>query len=91
MTEYALNRLTSNQLAELAFTSATFLAEVAQPSVKIELYYIKGHFIEISYSAKVRPGNPAQWRLYTANHYPDVPASTKYLTIYLKSLKLPVA
>ena len=90
MTEYMLNRLTSNQLAEYAFVSATFLADVVRSSVKIELYYIKGHFIEISYSTKVRSGNSSQWRLYSANHYPDSPASTKYLTIYLKSFKLPV-
>ena len=84
MTEYALNRLPSPQLAELALSSATFLAAVTLPSVKIELYYLKGHFIELSFYARKRPGEPAQWRLYLANHFPDVPASTKYLTIYLE-------
>ena len=90
MTEYTLNRLTSTQLADFATASATFLAVVIQSSVKLELYYTRGHFIEISYCAKERPGQSTQWRLYSANHYPDVPASTKYLSIYLTSFKLPV-
>lgn len=90
MTEYALNQLAPSKLAELAFTSATFVADVTQSSAKLELYYLNGYFIEISYSPKKRPGQPAEWRLYSANHFPDVPASTKYLSIYLQQIELPV-
>ncbi len=50
MTEYALNQLTYAQLAKLAFTSATCLAVTVQSSVRLELYYVGGHFIELSYS-----------------------------------------
>lgn len=88
MTEYALNQMTPSKLAELALSSATFVAVVTQLSVKLELYYLNGYFIEISYSFRKLPGQSAQWRLYSANHFPDVPDSTKYLTIYLKLIKL---
>ena len=88
MTEYALNQLPAPQLAELALSSATFIAVVTGSSVKIELYYLKGHFIELSFYARKRPGEAAQWRLYSANHFPDIPASTKYLTIYLEQTEL---
>lgn len=88
MTEYALNQLPASQLAELALSSATFIAVVARSSVKIELYYLKGHFIELSFYTRKQPGVDAKWRLYSANHFPDVPASTKYLTIYLEQAQL---
>ncbi|WP_460906496.1 hypothetical protein [Spirosoma areae] len=88
MTEYALNRLTSRQLAQLAFNAATLIAVATELSVKLELYYIEGYFIEVSYSLKKLSDKPAQWRLYSANHYPDVPASTKYLTIFLQPISL---
>lgn len=90
MTEYALNQLTYAQLAKLALTSATCLAVAIQTSIKLELYYVGGHFIELSYSLKAGQEASAQWRLYSANHYPDVPASTKYLAIYLDCFELPV-
>ena len=91
MPEYALNQLTYAQLAKLALTSATSIAVAVEASVKLELYYLEGHFIELSYSLKEGPGSAAKWRLYSANHYPDVPASTKYLTIYLDCFELPVS
>ena len=90
MTEYALNQMPPSKLAEFALSSATFVAVVTQSSVKLELYYLNGYFIEISYSFRKRSGQTPQWRLYSANHFPDVPDSTKYLTIYLESIKLPV-
>lgn len=89
MTEYALNHLTPTKLAELAFSSATFLAVVARAAVKLELYYLDGYFIELCHTFKKRSGQPTQWRLYSANHFPDVPESTKYLSIYLKQIELP--
>ncbi|UFH53345.1 hypothetical protein [Spirosoma sp. KNUC1025] len=89
MNEYTLNRLTPNQLAELANSSATFLITLTRVSVKIDLYHIRGHFIEVSYSAKKLPGGSVQWQLYSANHYPDSPANTKYLAIYLHQIELP--
>ncbi len=90
MNEYALNQLNTVQLAEYAFSSATFLASVNKPALKIELYHTTGHFIEISYLLKSIPGHAPQWQLYTSNHYPDTPASTKYLNLYLKHIKLSV-
>lgn len=90
MNEYALNRLTVHQLAELALKSATFLAVVTRSAVKMELYYLNGHFIEVCYRSDTLPEQPAQWYLYSANHFPDTPSSSKYLTIYLQQIKLAV-
>ncbi|WP_420147551.1 hypothetical protein [Spirosoma sp.] len=90
MNEYTLNRLSTYQLAEFALRSATLLATVTRPTAKMELYYINRHFIEICYSSYKVPGQPAQWRLYSANHFPDDPSSTEYLTIYLQQIKLSV-
>ena len=90
MTEYALNQMPPSKLAEFALNSATFVAVVAKSSLKLELYYLNGYFIEISYSLKKRPGQTPQWQLYSANHFPDVPDSTKYLTIYLEPIKLSI-
>lgn len=90
MDEYALNRLTSDQLAELALTSATLLVAISEPTVKLELYYLNRHFVEVTYCLNTFPGQSAQWRLYSANHFPDEPSSTKYLTIYLQQIKLSI-
>jgi len=91
MTEYTLNQLSSFQLAELAYTSATYIAVITQSSVKIELHYIKGYFIEITYKASKRLEKPQQWQLYAANHFPDTPVNTHYLTIYLDQVSTPIS
>ena len=88
MPEYILNRLNPSQLAGLAVTSATLLAVLTRPSVKVELYYLEGHFIEISYCVAKRPDHSAPWRIYSANHYPDGPISTKYLAFFARHVKL---
>lgn len=88
MTQSVLNQLNGSQLTKLAITSGTFLAKVVQSSVKTELYYLQGHFIEVNYCSKKFLGYPFQWRLCFAIHYPDIPASTPYLTLYLERIKL---
>ncbi|MBD2755511.1 hypothetical protein [Spirosoma validum] len=88
MSEYTLNQLTTYQLAELALKSATFLAVVTRSTAKMELYYLNGHFIEINYCLNTPTKQSGQWRLYSANHFPDDPSSAKYLTIYLKQIEL---
>lgn len=88
MAQFVLNQLNASQLAKLAVTSGTFLAKVVQSSVKTELYYVRGHFIEINYCSKRFLGYPFQWRLCFAIHFPNIPASTPYLTPYLKLIKL---
>lgn len=84
MTEYALNKLDIMQLVELACSTGTFLAVFETPTFKIELYHTGGHFVEISYSLK----KSSEWRVYAANHFPDGPGSTKYLSLYLDQIEL---
>ncbi|GAB4022656.1 hypothetical protein [Spirosoma koreense] len=88
MTAFTLNRLTPFQLARLAYSTATFLTTVARPACKIELYYLEGYFIELSYRLTDQTENDSQWELHAANHYPDLPASTTWLTIYMHPIKL---
>lgn len=88
MTEYQLNQLTTAQLAEFACSRATFLIAVDHPPVKIELYHTGSHFVEVSYALRRKANQNAEWQLYCANHYPDAPASTKYLTLYLDKIDL---
>ncbi|MFD2569456.1 hypothetical protein ACFSUS_02350 [Spirosoma soli] len=87
ITEYALNRLTTPQLARFASSHATLLANVERPTFKLALYHLEGHFVEIGYCAKKQADSPS-WELYSANHFPDTPANTKYLNIYLKQIEL---
>lgn len=88
MTTSRLNQLSAAQLATLAARSATFIAQVVQASARLELYYIAGHFIELGYCPKRFLGYPYQWRLCFVNHFPDNPASTPYLTIYLPAITM---
>lgn len=90
MSEYTLNRLTTEQLAELAFRSATFLATVTRSAAKMELYYLDGHFIEVNYCVDTLSEQLGLWQLYSANHFPNDPSSAKYLTIYLQQIELVV-
>lgn len=90
MTNSRLNQLSAAQLATLATRSATFVAQVNQASARLELYYVADHFIELGYSPKRFLGYPFQWRLCFANHFPNSPASTPYLTVYLPSITLPI-
>lgn len=78
------------QLAELAYQTASHITSVTRKSVKLELYYLKGHFIEISYSINKTSDCDSFWRLYSVNHYPDTPEATKYLTIYLQQISLQI-
>ncbi len=92
MTEYALNKFNTTQLAEFAQSSATFLTAVESSTVKIELYHTGSHFVELSYSLRKKVGQRKhEWKLYSANHYPDAPSSTKYLTLYLDQIKLSIS
>ena len=91
MNEYTLNQLTVSQLAEFARTSTLFLAVARCRSAKMELYYVEGQFIELSYCLKKQPDQLADWRLYSANHFPNTSASTKYLEIYLRQIRLPIS
>ena len=88
MTTSRLNQLSAAQLAAVAAGPATFIAQVVQGSARLELYYIAGHFIELGYYSKRFLGFSYQWRLCFANHFPNSPASTPYLTIYLPSITL---
>ena len=88
MTQSVLNQLNASQLAKLTINSGTFLAKVVQSSVKTELYYFQGHFVEISYCSKRFLVYPFQWRLCFAIYFPDSPVSTPYLTLYLKPVEL---
>jgi hypothetical protein len=90
MTEYALNRFNTTQLAEFAHSSAMYLTTVESSTVKIDLYHTERHFVEISYSLRKGMDGKHNWKLYSANHYPDAPSSTKYLTFFLDQIELSV-
>lgn len=90
MTEYALNKFSTAQLAEFAYTSATFLTVVESSTVKIELYHTGSHFVELSYSLRKKMSQKQGWKLYSANHYPDAPSSTKYLALFLDQIELSI-
>ncbi|GAB3947035.1 hypothetical protein GCM10028805_18540 [Spirosoma harenae] len=91
MNESALNQLTVSQLADFARSSTLFLAATHCRTAKLELYYIEGQFIELSYRLKKLSQQPADWQLYSANHFPNTSANTKYLHIYLRQIQLPIS
>ena len=81
--------LDTGQVATWLTSSATFLAQVVHASAKLELYHVPGYFIELSYCVSKRPNQPTQWQLYSADYFPDGPASTPLLTIFLSAIDLP--
>lgn len=88
MAEYELNQLTTAQLLNLAHSGGTFLIATADDKVQTELYYLAGHFIEITYALKKDFNGALKKQLCFANHFPDSPPSTKYFLMYLDQIEL---
>ena len=81
MAEYELNQLTTAQLIDFTQHEGTFLIATRHDNVESELYYVRGHFIEISYLLKKAAKGKEEKQIYCANHYPNTPFCTKYLTL----------
>lgn len=89
MTEYELNQLTTAQLIALAQNQGTFLITTRSARVESELYYVGGHFIEVSYVLRKAAKGQVNRQVYSANHFPNTTWGTKYLHYYLEEINLP--
>lgn len=90
MAEYELNQLTSTQLIALAQHEGIFLIATRDAKVEYELYYVRGHFVEVSFLLKKMAKGEVKRQFYCANHFPNTPFGTKYLSLYLDEIHLPV-
>lgn len=89
MAEYELNQLTTAQLIALAQDEGIFLIATRNAKIESKLYYVRGHFVEISYLLKRVAKGEVKQQVYYANHFPNTPFSTKYLLLYLDEILLP--
>lgn len=90
MAEYELNQLTTAQLIAFTQTEGIFLIATCNAKVESELYYVRGHFVEISYLLKKAGKDQVKRQVYCANHFPNTPFGTKYLNLYLDEIQLSI-